>query len=258
MPNPGDLVPYGDDAIVRRQDDAARRQRERESARSLAASQIGSGGLLINNGGSLTISGTGSLNVGSGALNSAGSISAGTTITAGGTITGGAISTGGNVSASGQVSGSSLAVSGGATVGGNATVSGQIFVPNSFAAVSGYTVAYINSDGRLSNGASAARYKQDFEPVSNAPLVEAILRAPLLRFRLIAAVEEFGDEAALEIGLLADYLLKIGLGEFVYTDAEGEPRGINYERLTIPLIATVQALDARLKDITSRLDAAGL
>jgi len=39
-------------------------------------------------------------------------------------------------------------------------VGGHVFVPNSTAAVSGYTVAYINGpDGRLSRGASTLRYK---------------------------------------------------------------------------------------------------
>lgn len=39
------------------------------------------------------------------------------------------------------------------------TMTGQLYLPNSFAASSGYTVAYINSDGRVSRGASSERYK---------------------------------------------------------------------------------------------------
>lgn len=156
------------------------------------------------------------------------------------------------VSAVGALSGASVAVS------GNATVSGQIFAPNAFAASSGWTTAYFNVDGRLALGASALVFKQDFEPVDNVPLVEAILRLPLLRFHMIAAIEESGDKATLEIGLLADYLAEIGLGEFVYRDKDGDVLGINYDRLTVPLVATVQALHTMIKEAEKRLDAAGL
>lgn len=44
-------------------------------------------------------------------------------------------------------------------VNGYLNMGGHIYVPNSTAATSGYTVAYINTDGRLSRGASSIRYK---------------------------------------------------------------------------------------------------
>ncbi len=168
-------------------------------------------------------------------------------VTATGAVSGSSVSSSSTVTAATDVHSATSSTTGTATIGGNANVAGDVFVPNSFAAVTGYTVGYINGDGRLSKGASAARFKQDFEPVDNAPLAEAMFRATLLRFHLIAAVEELGDGATLEIGLLADYLETIGLTEFVYRDENGEPLGIQYERLTIPLIAAVQNLDARLK-----------
>lgn len=55
------------------------------------------------------------------------------------------------------------------TSGTNLTLSGHLYVPNSVAATSGYTVAYINVDGRLSRGASSERYKKfisDADPIS--------------------------------------------------------------------------------------------
>lgn len=110
MTNPGDQVPYGDDAIPRRIEDVERKLREGLSARSLESSQIGAGGLLINNGGSLTIDGTGTFNT-NGVITTAASLSAGTTITAGGAITGA------SVTATGAVQGATVAASGAITAG---------------------------------------------------------------------------------------------------------------------------------------------
>ena len=232
----------------------------------------GTGGINVTGGGSITISGTGILNVASGGLSSAGSITAATTISAGGAITAGGLLTGVGLNAgTGAITGASLNVgtgpitagafsaSGSGSISGNLNMTGQVFIPNGFAAVSGYTIAYINVDGRLCVGASAARFKQDFQPVHADPLIAGIYAANLLHFRLIAAVEtidrkmgplaegELRGTASVEIGLLADQLETIGLGEFVYRDSAGDVLGIQYERLTVPLIAVVQSLDRRLR-----------
>jgi len=258
MANPGDQFPPGQDWIPRRFRELQRQIDENASARSLAASQIGAGGLLINGGGSLTIAGTGSLNVGSGALNSAGSISAGTTITAGG-----AISAGTTITATGTISGGGFSTSG--AIVGN-TVSANGISTGSFSAsgtstlgpmncawarghtvLSGYANAYWDGNGDAGVNVSSVIYKQDIAPADLSDEVQAILRMALVRFRYITAVEEYGEDAPVELGSLAEYVESIGLGEYVFYDLEGNVQGIAYERLTIPLIAVVQSLDARLK-----------
>lgn len=45
------------------------------------------------------------------------------------------------------------------------TVTGQLYLPNSFGASSGYTVGYINSDGRVCRGVSAAKYKKNISEI---------------------------------------------------------------------------------------------
>lgn len=49
-------------------------------------------------------------------------------------------------------------------------VTGQIYLPNAFAASSGYTIAYINGDGRISEGASSERFKDDITEIEPASL----------------------------------------------------------------------------------------
>lgn len=53
----------------------------------------------------------------------------------------------------------------GDTMTGSLTVNGHVYVPNSTPAINGYTVAYINSDGRISKGASSERYKKNITAI---------------------------------------------------------------------------------------------
>lgn len=75
----------------------------------------------------------------------------------------------------------------GANVGGgpgwitsnNLATTAHFFTPGSSAATDGYTVAYINSDGRLARGASSERYKHDIE---RSPALPDVFAVPLARF----------------------------------------------------------------------------
>lgn len=49
-------------------------------------------------------------------------------------------------------------------------VAGHVYVPNAIAAVSGYTIAYIDATGRLAKGASSERFKDDIQPIDPASL----------------------------------------------------------------------------------------
>ncbi len=161
----------------------------------------------------------------------------------------------------------SINVSGDVTAGGNINVAGDIYTPHGRATpvTTSYVSAWLNGDGRLGATASSVVYKQDFSRPNTDPLVDALLAVSLVRFRYIQAVEELGDKAPWELGAIAEYFVAIGLGEYVFNNADGEPQGINYERLTIPLIAVVQRLHAdgreraaRIEALEKRLEAAGL
>jgi hypothetical protein len=190
--NPGSLagqIPYGDDYVVRKQRDMERGATEQAAARSLGASQIGSGGLLVNEGGSITIQGTGQLNVASGGLNSAGSIVAGTTIaagtniTAGGTIAatgalsgaaisgtslnvGGGTATVGQINASGGITASGPVVAGGAVSGTTGTFNSGLYSTNArnFVVVSNYAASWIDVNGHFGISPSTERFKKDIVP----------------------------------------------------------------------------------------------
>ena len=245
MVNAGDAFPAGEDYLVRRIKDVERRVSENASARSLAASQIGSGGLLINGGGSLTISGGGSLNVAGGALNSAGAISAGTTITAGTTI-----------AAGGAITGASVAVTGAGTFGTDVTAAAgsvtglNVLGTSIFAANAGNIAGNIsatrtttwarNSDGYIGNTLSSIRFKTDVVGTDIDPL--AVLAMSVKHYRYIAELRTRDDKTyegyvgpgyhvALEVGMIAEEMHAAGLWQFVVYERHFDEDGA--EHLTL-------------------------
>jgi len=161
----------------------------------------------------------------------------------------------GNVTATGFGHfGGEVTAGGNASVGGTLGVSGNsTFGPiksayaRAHTVLSGYANAYWDGNGDAGVNVSSVVYKQDIAPADLSEEVQGILRMALVRFRYTAAVEEYGDDAPVELGSLAEYVESIGLGEYIFYDEQGTVQGISYERLTIPLIAVVQSLDARLK-----------
>lgn len=228
-------------------------ERENAAGKTGQAMQVGAGGILVNGGGSITIAGSGSLNVGSGALNSAGSISAGTTIAAGGNITstGGNVSASGTVSAGGAVSGASAtftgAVSGGSLSGTTCTLTGDLGAANVRLGSSGtvyslyaltnpvvtaYVAAYINGpDGRFGATPSARRFKQDIRRKTYTVEDAKRLSSLIVNYRLKEAVKAYGDAAPVEVGVIAEELIKAGFPEFVIHDQKGRTLSVAYERI---------------------------
>lgn len=143
-----------------------------------------------------------------------------------------------------------ISVSGAVTAGGDITsTAGDFYSPHGRATpvTTSYVSAWFNGDGRIGATASSFKVKQDIEPADMTKLVEALRTVALVKFRRIEAVEKYGDDAPTEIGGIAEYFLTAGLEDYVFFHPEtGEPQGINYELLTIPLIAAFQSLDARL------------
>ncbi len=82
MTNPGDKFPRGEDFIIRELKALRRMITENASARSLAASSIGSGGLTVKDGGSITVEAGGNITLADGDFNAA-NLNASTNVHAG-------------------------------------------------------------------------------------------------------------------------------------------------------------------------------
>ncbi len=142
----------------------------------------------------------------------------------------------GNVSASGNVTaaGAGVFTAGVSSVG----------VYNNLL-TSAYRVQYVNSGGAMGYVPSSRRFKQDIQP---APDVKAAMLAlQVVTFRYIEAVEAFGDDAAVEWGVIAEDVDALGLHWLVDYDEDGKPFGVRYERLALALIPVVQDHELRLR-----------
>ena len=155
--------------------------------------------------------------------------------TGGGTFPGGVDAGTGGVSSSGAITFSDVY---------NYTVSGS------------YRAVWINSSGRMGNTASTRRVKQDI--VDATVSADAVSKLRLRNFRYIRDVEDFGDDAPVELGLIAEELLEIpGMERFVFFDEiDGElvPAGIHYERLVLALIPALQLQAEKIDLIEARLN----
>lgn len=264
---PGNLswqMPPRPDDLLRRQKDQVRTQREQAAGNILQGAQVGAGGILINNGGSLTISGTGTFNT-NGTISTTSAFTAGTTITAGGNIS----TTGGNITAAGSLNGSSLSVgsggvSGGAFSGASLSCSGNISStagavyssaafqsPGSRALVvtSGYVNAYLDVNGFLGYQPSTRRVKKDLQTIPGW-LLDATLRLPTYLGRYMTE----DADAPLTPFLIAEDVRDAGFGPSVVPlDEDGDPAAINHQNLTPVLLALIQRLEARVTLLESKL-----
>lgn len=118
-----------------------------------------------------------------------------------------------------------------------------------------YAAAYIDGNGDFGINVSTVREKTNIDTVSLKPEIEALYTIALVTFQYERAVREQGELAPVEVGTIAEYAEQAGLGRWIMYNENGEILGINYERLTIPLIATVQDLNSRLRAIEEKLAA---
>jgi hypothetical protein len=246
MGNPGSIsaaVPYGEDKLIRRQQDLETRVREEAAARRLARSQIGAGGVIKVDG---TLQVTGDLEIPAGALSSAGSMSAGATVTAGTDVHAG----------DDLIADDDLIVGGDATIGSTLNVAGASYFPHAYAnpVTTSYFAAYLNGDNRLGRTVSSRRYKSHIEAWN--PDVQAIFALQLVTFRLKAAVEEMGSDAPIEWGLIAEELVELGL-DWLVIFVDGEPEGIAYEKIALAMLPAVQDHERRIARLEELLVAPG-
>lgn len=130
---------------------------------------------------------------------------------------------------------------------------GHIYSPAGRATpvTSSWVAAAFNSDGRIGIQPSAARLKQDVK--TRVYTVAQLRTLRVVTYRLIAAVEQLGDDAATEVGVIADELLAAGLGEFVVLDERGRPLSVHYHLLVLVVIGATQELANDLDGLRNEL-----
>ncbi|WP_408895950.1 tail fiber domain-containing protein [Nocardioides sp. R1-1] len=111
--------------------------------------------------------------------------------------------------------------------------------------------ARLEDNGLLSRVTSSLRYKAEVEDAEVDPA--AVLQ---LRGRTWVDRRDEGDpDAKRHVGFIAEELHAAGLSEFVEYDDQGRPDAIQYDRMSVALLAVVKSQQAQLDAIAARLDA---
>jgi hypothetical protein len=154
------------------------------------------------------------------------------------------------------------AVTGNVTATGTASFGGVVTADAGVSSVdaktrvlaSGWSSLWVDTSGRFGQSPSARRYKQNIEPANLD--VAGLLALEPVSYRLKAAVAEFGDDARVEVGLIAEDVQPVAEWAIAYS-ADGEVQGINYDRLTVALFAIVKEQAGQITAISKRLASIG-
>lgn len=107
-----------------------------------------------------------------------------------------------------------------------------------------YRSVQVNLNGQIGYVPSSRQFKRD---IADLPDSDSVLNVQVVRFRYKDAVENMGDGAPVEVGVIAEQVHKLGLTWLVDYDENGKPFGVKYERLALALLPILQDHSARLK-----------
>jgi hypothetical protein len=133
-------------------------------------------------------------------------------------------------------------------VGAGWIVDGYI-VAASWANTSQYGPLYRNSSGQIGYNTSSKRYKENIEPVKDCSWV----------YQLQPVTFEWKDDErakaeGTQLGLIAEEVYK-QCPQLIWLDNEGEPEGVHYEWLGIPLLVELKKLRKELNELKAKLTA---
>lgn len=109
--------------------------------------------------------------------------------------------------------------------------------------------ANLSMDGveRVLRSTSSRRYKRDIEDAEVDPA--PVLAMEPKTWRDKAEVERDPDTEQRYVGFIAEDLEELGLTEFLTYDAEGRPDAIQYDRLSVALLAVLKDQERRLSRV---------
>lgn len=113
----------------------------------------------------------------------------------------------------------------------------------------------INTNGSIQRSTSALKYKQDIEDADVDGLADAVLRMRVRTWRDRAAVERDPDFQARYVGFVAEEADEDGMGVLVYRDPDtDEVEAFSYPQMTAPLTALAQRQQREIHELGSRVD----
>lgn len=111
--------------------------------------------------------------------------------------------------------------------------------------------ARLETNGQLSRVTSSLRYKANVEPAAIDPAKVLSLQGRTWCDK----AEADNPDATRHVGFIAEELHDAGLTEFVEYDDEGRPDAIQYDRLSVGLLAVVKDQQEQLQSLAARVAA---
>lgn len=120
-------------------------------------------------------------------------------------------------------------------------MNGNLYLPNATGAVSGYTVAYLNGDGRISKGVSARKWKKNIRNADPATF-DGVFGAQFREWQMK------GGDGTRYLGYIADELAEHeDTKRFVVYNAAGEVESLDFIGLLLTMCANLNARTAKLE-----------
>jgi len=133
------------------------------------------------------------------------------------------------------------------------TVGGLIRSPSTYTnsiSTSFRNVFVTSVDGAFGFNLSSGKFKQDIETAQVA--AADVLKLRLVTFRYIAAVEKYGEAAAVEHGFIAEEVEAAGLGWLVDYDEHGDPLTLKFHLISMAMLVVAQDQERRLAELERR------
>lgn len=107
---------------------------------------------------------------------------------------------------------------------------------------------YVASNGLFGIGSSSERFKKN--------IVDADIDIEAVRQILVRNFEykkSFGGDGSVQVGVIAEELVALGLSDYVFFDNEGQADGVAYEKLALLALSLAQVQADRVDAIEARL-----
>lgn len=118
-------------------------------------------------------------------------------------------------------------------------------------------IMYVASNGTYNCATSSARYKQDINPY--VVDVNKFFQLEPVSFRYKMAVEQFGDQADIAHGFIAEQAAEVGMDEFVDFQDDGNggqrPDNFRYIDFTAAMYSVIKKQQETIGSLTARIEA---
>lgn len=145
--------------------------------------------------------------------------------------------------------GGNMTVAGTVNISSALGVAGNIFTAATYNQTNTGRSVFVSSNGLLGVGSSSKRYKKN---IRNAEIDLDAVRA--IAVRTFQYKADFDEDDSIQLGVIAEELVELGLDDFVFFDDQGRPDGVAYEKLALALLPLVQDQANRLDAIEARLN----